>query len=68
MHRVLNLQIKGKTLLDYPDHLDWGAIFVRLEKDGYKGQLGLETHIGGEGRLASSHASMREIMRITETL
>jgi sugar phosphate isomerase/epimerase len=67
-HRVLNLQIKGKTVLDYPEHLDWGAIFVQLEKDGYKGQLGLETHIGGEGHFASSHASMREIMRITETL
>ncbi len=67
-HRILNVQIKGKTVLDYPDHLDWGAIFVQLEKDGYKGQLGLETHIGGEGRFAASNASMQEIMRITGTL
>jgi len=67
-HRILNVQIKGKTVLDYPDYLDWGAIFVQLQKDGYKGQLGLETHIFGEGQVASSHASMREIMRITETL
>jgi len=67
-HRILNVQIKGKTVLDYPDHLDWGAIFAQLEKDGYKGQLGLETHIFGEGQVASSHASMREIMRITESL
>ncbi len=67
-HRILNVQIKGKTVLDYPDHLDWSAIFVQLQKDGYKGQLGLETHIFGEGQVACSHASMREIMRITETL
>ncbi|HVO99028.1 MAG TPA: sugar phosphate isomerase/epimerase family protein [Bryobacteraceae bacterium] len=67
-HRILNVQIKGKTVLDYPEHMDWGAIFVQLEKDGYKGQLGLETHIFGEGQVACSHASMTEIMRIVDTL
>jgi|GEM_PF-173097 len=67
-HRILNVQIKGKTVLDYPEHMDWGAIFVQLEKDGYKGQLGLETHIFGEGQVACSHASMTEIMRIADSL
>jgi sugar phosphate isomerase/epimerase len=67
-HRILNVQIKGKTVLDYAEHMDWGAIFVQLEKDGYKGQLGLETHIFGEGQVASSHASMTEIMRIVDSL
>ena len=67
-HRIANVQIKGKTVLDYPEHVDWSAIFIQLEKDGYKGRLGLETHIFGEGQVASSHASMREIMRITESL
>lgn len=66
-HRILNVQIKGKTVLDYPEHMDWGAIFAQLEKDGYKGQLGLETHIFGAGQVACSYASMREIMRIAET-
>jgi sugar phosphate isomerase/epimerase len=67
-NRILNVQMKGKTLLDFPDHLDWGAIFIQLQKDGYAGKLGLETHVGGEAAIAYSHASMREIMRITESL
>jgi sugar phosphate isomerase/epimerase len=67
-HRILNVHLKGKTVLDYPEHLDWGVIFDQLRKDGYTGRLELETHIFGEGQVASSHASMREIMRITETL
>ena len=45
----------------------WKAL-VQLQKDGYKGQLGLETHIFGEGQVVCSHASMQEIMRIVETL
>jgi len=64
--RILNVQIKGKTVLDYPDRLDWVQIFRALERDGYKGQLGLETHIFGEQQVASSHASMKEIMKMVE--
>jgi sugar phosphate isomerase/epimerase len=67
-HRILNVHLKGKSVLDYPEHLDWGAIFVRMQQDGYMGRLELETHIFGAGQVAASHASMREIMRITETL
>jgi Xylose isomerase-like TIM barrel len=67
-HRILNVHLKGKSVLDYPEHLDWGAIFAQLQKDGYTGRLELETHIFGEGQVAASHASMREIMRIIETL
>lgn len=67
-HRIQNVHLKGKTVLDYPEHLDWGAIFVQLQKDGYTARLELETHIFGEGQVAASHASMREIMRILGTL
>jgi sugar phosphate isomerase/epimerase len=66
-HRILNVHLKGKSVLDYPDHLDWGAIFVQMQKDGYTGRFELETHIFGEGQVAASHATMREIMRIIET-
>jgi sugar phosphate isomerase/epimerase len=62
--RILNVQIKGKTVLDYPEHMDWVPIFRALERDGYQGQLGLETHIFGEQQVASSHASMKEILRL----
>lgn len=62
--RIGNVQIKGKSILDYPGKLDWKTIFRALEKDGYKGQVGLETHIFGEGQIQASHDSMKEIVRI----
>jgi sugar phosphate isomerase/epimerase len=66
--RIYNVQIKGKTLLDYPEKLDWKAIFQTLQRDGYRGRLGLETHIFGEGQVAASHSSMQEILRIVQEL
>jgi sugar phosphate isomerase/epimerase len=62
--RIGNVQIKGKSILDYPGKLDWKTIFHALEKDGYKGQVGLETHIFGEGQIQASHDSMKAIARI----
>lgn len=62
--RIWNVHVKGKSLLDYPDHLDWSAILRTLEHDGYTGRLELETHIFGDGQVAASHASMKEIMRL----
>jgi len=67
-NRIGNVQIKGKQLLDYPQKLDWKPIFQRLEKDGYQGKIGLETHIPGPGLIDASHASMREILRVVEAL
>jgi L-ribulose-5-phosphate 3-epimerase len=67
-NRIYNVQIKGKTLLDYPEKLDWKTIFQTLQKDGYQGRLGLETHIFGEGQVAASHSSMQEILRIVQEL
>jgi len=66
--RIGNVQIKGKTLLDYPEKMDWKKIFLTLQKDGYPGKIGLETHIFGEGQIAASHASMKEILRIVQEL
>jgi len=62
--RVWSVHIKGKSLLDYPEHQDWLAIFSALERDGYLGHLELETHIFGDQQVASSHASMKEILRL----
>ena len=62
--RIWNVHAKGKSLLDYPDHLDWPAILSTLERDGFTGRLELETHIFGDGQVAASHASMKEIMRL----
>jgi sugar phosphate isomerase/epimerase len=62
--RIGNVQIKGKSLLVPEERMDWRAIFRRLEKDGYKGQVGLETHIFGEIQIQKSHESIREMLRI----
>ncbi len=62
--RILNVQIKGKTILDYPEKLDWKAILGTLVRDGYKGEVGLETHIFGEVQIQKSHESMKEIVRL----
>jgi len=66
--RILNVQIKGKTVLDYPEKLDWIKIFHTLQADGYDGKIGLETHIFGEGQIQASHDSMKEIMRMLQEL
>jgi sugar phosphate isomerase/epimerase len=62
--RNWNVHVKGKSLLDYPEHLDWTAILKALERDGFTGRLELETHIFGDTQVAASHASMTEIMRL----
>jgi sugar phosphate isomerase/epimerase len=62
--RVMNVQIKGRSILDGPQKLDWRAIFDTLAKDGYKGQVGLETHIFGEVQIQASHDSMKEILKL----
>jgi len=65
--RMWNVHVKGKSLLDYPEHQDWPAILNALERDGFTGRLELETHIFGDGQVAASHASMKEIMRLVST-
>ncbi len=64
--RMHNVQIKGRTILDYPEKLDWAAIFNTLGRDNYNDQIGLETHIFGEMQVAKSHESMRAIMKIVD--
>jgi sugar phosphate isomerase/epimerase len=65
--RIWNVHAKGKSLLDYPDHLDWPGILDALERDGFTGRMELETHIFGEGQVVASHASMTEIMRLLKS-
>ena len=64
--RLGNVQVKGKTLLDYPEKLDWKAIFAALEKDGYQGQVGLETHIFGPQLFDHSHTCLNTLKRMLE--
>src|SRR5262249_37010620 len=62
--RIHNVQIKGKSILDGPQKLDWKAIFESLVHDGYKDQIGLETHIFGDVQIQASHDSMKEIIKL----
>ena len=44
--RLMNVQVKGKGIMPAsPEREDWKGIMQALEKDGYKGRIGLETHI-----------------------
>jgi sugar phosphate isomerase/epimerase len=65
--RNWNVHVKGKSLLDYPEHQDWPGILDALERDGFTGRMELETHIFGEGQVVASHASMTEIMRLLKS-
>jgi sugar phosphate isomerase/epimerase len=65
--RVWNVQMKGHSLLDPEKKLDWPGIFDSLARDGYKGQIGLETHYFDGTKIEKSHASMREVFRILES-
>jgi sugar phosphate isomerase/epimerase len=67
--RILNVQVKGRGVMPQsPEKEDWKAIMQALEKDGYKGKIGLETHIFDGTLIAAAHTSMEEIMRIVGEL
>jgi len=66
--RMLNVQVKGRGIMpSNPGKQDWRAIMQALDKDGYKGKIGLETHIFDGTLIAAAHTSMEEIMRIVST-
>jgi sugar phosphate isomerase/epimerase len=65
--RILNVQFKGKSLLEPNQKLDWGAILAALVKDGYKGCAGLETHYLDGTDPEKAHLCVAEIKRILES-
>jgi len=68
-NRILNVQVKAKGVMPAsPEKEDWKAIMLALDKDGYKGKIGLETHIFDGTLIAAAHTSMDEIMRIVGEL
>lgn len=67
--RMLNVQYKGKGIMpDSKEKLDWKAILQTLDKDGYRGKIGQETHIFDGTLIEAAHVSMKEMMRITGEL
>ena len=62
-------KIKGRNVMpNSPEKQDWKGIMQALDKDGYKGKIGLETHIFDGTLIAAAHTSMEEIMRIVREL
>jgi sugar phosphate isomerase/epimerase len=68
--RMMNTQVKARDLLaDFPnDNLPWHDIMEALQKDNYKGHIGLETHIFDGTLIPKANLAMKEIMRIVDTL
>jgi L-ribulose-5-phosphate 3-epimerase len=63
--RILNVQFKGKGIMpDSKEKLDWKSILQALDRDGYKGCVGMETHIFDGTLIQAAHISMREMQRI----
>ncbi len=67
--RILNVQVKGKGVMPQsPEKEDWKTIIQALDKDGYRGEIGLETHIFDGTLIAAANISMKELMRIVGEL
>jgi sugar phosphate isomerase/epimerase len=67
--RLMNAQFKARGLLeDSPGKLNWKAILEAMQKDGYRGRIGLETHIFDGTLIEKAHESMKEILHIAGEL
>jgi sugar phosphate isomerase/epimerase len=67
--RILNVQVKGKGVMPAsPEKEDWKSIMAALDRDGYKGKVGLETHLFDGTLIAAAHTSMEEMLRIVREL
>lgn len=65
--RIGNVQVKGRSLLDEKEKLDWASIFSALRKDGYKGKIGLETHYFDGTMFEKSHICMEQLVRMMDS-
>jgi L-ribulose-5-phosphate 3-epimerase len=65
--RIGNVQAKARGLILGPDLLDWAGIFAALARDGYVGEIGLETHVFDGTLLEKAHLSMKELLRIVNS-
>ncbi len=64
MKRVHNVQMKARGLAVGPEVVDWKSIFEALAKDGYKGKVGLETHIFDGTLIEKAHLSMKKLKEL----
>ncbi|MBI5282177.1 MAG: sugar phosphate isomerase/epimerase [Candidatus Solibacter usitatus] len=62
--RIGNVQMKARALVIGPDFLDWPAILQALARDGYKGKVGLETHVFDGTLIEKSHLCLKKLREI----
>lgn len=63
--KLKNVQLKAEALILGKVILPWGEILSRLAEDGYKGNVGLETHVFDGTLLEKSHlcvAKLKELL------
>ena len=64
--RMRNAQIKGHDMLDPETPIDWMPIFAAMDRDGFEGCIGLETHYFDGTKIEKSHLAMEKILRIAD--
>lgn len=62
--RLGNVQMKARALVIGPEFVDWKSIFEALSKDGYKGKVGLETHVFDGTLIEKAHLCMQKLKEI----
>jgi len=60
LKKLGNVQMKAGNVLG-PRKIDWTSIIRELNKDGYKGCIGLETHVFDGTLIEKAHLCMKEI-------
>ena len=55
-----NVQMKAANIIG-ERKIDWTAVIKQLNKDGYKGCIGLETHVFDSTLIEKAHLCMKEI-------
>jgi sugar phosphate isomerase/epimerase len=60
LKKLGNVQMKAGNVIG-PRKIDWTSIIKELNKDGYKGCIGLETHIFDGTLIEKAHLCMKEI-------
>ncbi|WP_031498395.1 sugar phosphate isomerase/epimerase family protein [Bryobacter aggregatus] len=60
LKKLGNVQMKAANVLG-PRKIDWTAIIKQLNKDGYKGCIGLETHVFDGTLIEKANLCMKEI-------
>jgi sugar phosphate isomerase/epimerase len=63
--RILNVRVPAAGLMPgKPESLDWKAILVALDKDGYGGRIVLETGLTGSTRIAVARDSLDQLVHL----